>query len=53
MTGILNSETGICGECVYHRRDSETGEFICTNPVSSKLGEETGFIDGCSEFEEL
>lgn len=42
----------ICGNCKYHRKDKETGEWVCTCVDSDLCGVETEYEYGCAEYEE-
>ena len=43
-------EDQICGQCYYHRKQSE--EWICNNPDSECYGCYTEYRDTCDEFED-
>ncbi len=47
---INNKE--ICGNCKWHRREKESGEFCCTCPESEYYGDYTEYTDRCDELEE-
>ena len=46
---------GKCGECKYNRRDwtnEQNPDFYCGNEESENYGYNTGYSDGCEDWEE-
>ena len=41
-----------CGNCKHHKRDFDTGEWICLNLDSIYYTEETDYRDVCGDFED-
>jgi len=42
----------ICGNCRWHRFESEETGWICSNPDSDCLADYTEYEDRCFDFEE-
>ena len=40
-----------CGTCMYHRKDAESGEWICTNVDCDLCGIETEYEYSCDDYE--
>ena len=49
---IRNKDIGCCGNCKHHKRDKESGEWICHNQESDNFGLEIEYSDSCVDFEE-
>ena len=42
----------VCGTCKYHKKDNDTGEWICTNVDTDLCGIETEYDYTCPEYED-
>lgn len=40
-----------CGKCKWHRKDRDTGEWICKNEYSECYGCVTEYNDYCEDLE--
>lgn len=48
---VQREEERKCHSCYWHKKDRETGEWICTNPESEYVAEYTDGKDWCMDYE--
>lgn len=53
MRGFEEFTEECCGTCRMHRKDPDTGEWVCSEPDADYYGMETEYSEpACEEYEE-